>query len=149
MVQDRSTQIFSMIKWIRTSRLSIKNCLFDSAGASGAEQRAARASRSPAMLSSDNRAVEPEQWLQRHPEAGSSWPSWPKASQPSCFAESVRTLHAITMVLNAITLAQVQAGLNCGPANVSGEDMKVSGGDMAATQQRQHRGCDMRHRRLP
>jgi len=25
-------------------------------------------------------AVEPEQWLQRHPEAGSSWPSWPKAS---------------------------------------------------------------------
>jgi len=26
------------------------------------------------------RAVEPEQWLQRHPEAGSSWPSWPKAS---------------------------------------------------------------------
>jgi len=28
------------------------------------------------------RAVEPEQWLQRHPEAGSSWPSWPKASHP-------------------------------------------------------------------
>ena len=27
------------------------------------------------------RAVEPEQWLQRHPEAGSSWPSWPKALQ--------------------------------------------------------------------
>ena len=27
------------------------------------------------------RAVEPEQWLQRHPEAGSSWPSWSKASQ--------------------------------------------------------------------
>jgi hypothetical protein len=26
------------------------------------------------------RAVEPEQWLRRHPEAGSSWPSWPKAS---------------------------------------------------------------------
>jgi len=40
-----------------------------------------------ARLSSDHvfqetsaryRAVEPEQWLQRHPEAGSSWPSWPK-----------------------------------------------------------------------
>ena len=28
-----------------------------------------------------DRSVEPEQWLQRHPEAGSSWPSWPKASQ--------------------------------------------------------------------
>jgi len=28
------------------------------------------------------REVEPEQWLQRHPEAGSSWPSWPKASHP-------------------------------------------------------------------
>ena len=28
-----------------------------------------------------DRAVEPEQWLQRHPEAGSSWTSWPKASQ--------------------------------------------------------------------
>jgi len=27
-------------------------------------------------------AVEPEQWLQRHPEAGSSWPSWPEASYP-------------------------------------------------------------------
>ena len=24
--------------------------------------------------------VEPEQWLQRHPEAGSSWASWPEAS---------------------------------------------------------------------
>ena len=22
-----------------------------------------------------------KQWLQRHPEAGSSWPSWPRASQ--------------------------------------------------------------------
>ena len=31
--------------------------------------------------SSRYRAVEPEQWLQRHPEAGSSWPSWPKASR--------------------------------------------------------------------
>ena len=26
------------------------------------------------------RAVAPEQWLQRQPEAGSSWPSWLKAS---------------------------------------------------------------------
>ena len=26
------------------------------------------------------RAVEPEQWLQRNPEEGSSWPSWAKAS---------------------------------------------------------------------
>ena len=26
------------------------------------------------------KAVEPEQRLQRHPEAGSSWPGWPKAS---------------------------------------------------------------------
>ena len=25
--------------------------------------------------------LSPEQWLQRHPEAGLSWPSWPKASQ--------------------------------------------------------------------
>ena len=24
-----------------------------------------------------------EQWLQRHPETGSSWPSWPKASRPA------------------------------------------------------------------
>ena len=24
-----------------------------------------------------------EQWLQRHPEAGSSWPSWPRVSHPS------------------------------------------------------------------
>ena len=27
-----------------------------------------------------SRAVTPEQWLQRHPEAGSSWPSWSQAS---------------------------------------------------------------------
>ena len=32
--------------------------------------------------SARSRAVEPEQWLQRHPEAGSSWSSWPKASHP-------------------------------------------------------------------
>ena len=25
--------------------------------------------------------MEPEQWLQRHPKAGSSWPIWPKAAQ--------------------------------------------------------------------
>ena len=31
-------------------------------------------------LSARYRAVEPEQWLQRHPEASSSWPSWPKPS---------------------------------------------------------------------
>ena len=31
--------------------------------------------------STQYRAVEPEQWLQRHPEAGSSWPSWPETSQ--------------------------------------------------------------------
>ena len=24
-----------------------------------------------------------EQWLQRHPEAGSSWPSWPRVSHSS------------------------------------------------------------------
>ena len=44
----------------------------------------------PATLSSDDvfqetsaryRVVEPEQWLQRHHEVGSSWPSRPKASQ--------------------------------------------------------------------
>ena len=34
---------------------------------------------SPGFRSRD-RAVEPEQWLQRHPEAGWSWPSWPEAS---------------------------------------------------------------------
>ena len=28
--------------------------------------------------SAQHRAVEPEQWLQRHPEAGSFWPSWPR-----------------------------------------------------------------------
>ena len=26
--------------------------------------------------------IEPEQWLQPLPEAGSSWPSWPQASPP-------------------------------------------------------------------
>jgi len=29
-----------------------------------------------------------EQWLQRHPEAGPSWPSWPRVSQPPCSALS-------------------------------------------------------------
>ena len=27
-----------------------------------------------------DRVPDGEEWLQRHPEAGSSWPSWPKAS---------------------------------------------------------------------
>ena len=31
--------------------------------------------------SAQKRAAAPDQWLQRHPEAGSSWPSWYKASQ--------------------------------------------------------------------
>ena len=36
------------------------------------------------VISTRDRAVAPEQWLQRHPEAGSSCPSWPEAShQPS------------------------------------------------------------------
>ena len=30
-----------------------------------------------ARLSSDDA----EHWLQRHPDAGSSWPSWPEASE--------------------------------------------------------------------
>ena len=34
------------------------------------------------------KAVEPEQWLQRHPEAGSSWSSWSQASQRFAFASS-------------------------------------------------------------
>ena len=31
------------------------------------------------------RAVGPEQWLQLHPEAGSSWPSWPEAAHSPPF----------------------------------------------------------------
>ena len=31
-------------------------------------------------LSSDDVFQEPEQWLQRHPKAGLSWPSWLKVS---------------------------------------------------------------------
>ena len=54
------------------------------------EMQAVLALSSRSRLSSDDafqeksaqyKAVEPEQWLQRHPEAGSSWPSWPKASE--------------------------------------------------------------------
>jgi len=32
------------------------------------------------MMYSERRLPDIEQWLQRHPEAGTSWPSWPKAS---------------------------------------------------------------------
>ena len=32
-------------------------------------------------MRTSEKTCEPEQWLQRHPEAGSSWLSWPKASQ--------------------------------------------------------------------
>jgi len=35
MAQGRSTKIVSMIKWIRTSRLTIKNFLSDAAGVQG------------------------------------------------------------------------------------------------------------------
>ena len=39
------------------------------------------------------RAVETEQLPQRHPEAGSSWPSWPEASQfPACLFVIPRSL---------------------------------------------------------
>jgi len=44
------------------------------------------------------RAVEPEQWLQRHPEAGSSWPSWPKASQNEHGAGRTRVLVALPVL---------------------------------------------------
>ena len=40
-----------------------------------------------------------EQWLQRHPEAGWSWPSWAKASYPRSFDETLvgleRLLHSL------------------------------------------------------
>ena len=42
----------------------------------------------PYFLDSGNAGVPmmlaPEQWLQRHHESGSSWPSWPRASHNAC-----------------------------------------------------------------
>jgi len=35
------------------------------------------------------RAAEPGQWLQRHPEAGSSWPSWSQVSQGTPMEQAV------------------------------------------------------------
>ena len=40
----------------------------------------------PIATSARYRAVEPEQRLQRHPEAGSSWPSWPQTSHREAHA---------------------------------------------------------------
>jgi len=56
------------------------------------EQRVALAPRSNTRwsmptLTSD--AVEPEQWLQRHPKAGLSWPSWSQASNTTPRAAGV------------------------------------------------------------
>jgi len=46
-------------------------------------------------LSSDDVFQEqPGQWLQCHPEAGSSWPSWPQASH--CGREQQDAFHVIT-----------------------------------------------------
>ena len=42
MAQSRSTKIISMMKWIRISRLSIKNSLFDGKGGSGGDSDADR-----------------------------------------------------------------------------------------------------------
>ena len=47
----------------------------------GASRRA-RHGRWAGPLSAWCRAVEPEQWFQRHPEAGPSWPSWPRSACP-------------------------------------------------------------------
>jgi len=53
------------------------------------------------------RAVEPEQWLQRHPEAGSSWPSWPQASQQvsDVAAARGRQVSDISRVESELTMA--------------------------------------------
>ena len=95
---NASLHYFALLKkiWTRaklaallgnSQKLTFKSFRYVS-GSSGAGRNSAHA---PAALSSDDvfqetsaryRAVEPEQWLQRHPEAGSSWPSWPKASHP-------------------------------------------------------------------
>jgi len=61
----------------------------DRKGDTGTAFGTVKGPRAQGRLSSDDvfqetsaryRAVVPEQWLQRHPEAGSSWPSWSKAS---------------------------------------------------------------------
>ena len=48
------------------------------------------------------RAVEPEQWLQRHPEAGSSWPSWPTVSR-SCHAKVFKWVAKSQIFLQSIS----------------------------------------------
>ena len=93
--QGRSTKTIPMIEWTRTSRLSIKMSLSlcsrlarqrHAASRSGlAAPTAAWVCEALGQLGQDEparyRAVGPEQWLQRRLEAGSSWPSWPTASQ--------------------------------------------------------------------
>jgi len=52
-----------------------------------------------------------EQWLQRHPEAGSSWPSWPKASY--CFVKDAGPPQKVSVVEsklnNKLSRAQSQS----------------------------------------
>ena len=50
------------------------------------------------------RAVEPQQWLQRHPEASSSWPSWPQASK-----EGATTCDILAEVLDAVDILEESA----------------------------------------
>ena len=61
-----------------------------------------------------NRAVAPEQWLQRHPEAGSSCPSWPKASQAG-LAEAPRSPGVCPEALGPEALQGYLAHKKCFP----------------------------------
>ena len=55
-------------------------------GADALAAESASAVRAPSTPHSCEAVGQLEQWLQRHPEAGSSWPSWPKASQKLGFS---------------------------------------------------------------
>ena len=47
-----------------------------------------------------NSTARPEQWLQRHPEAGSSWPSWPEASQAASWFHLASHTHSLTHIFS-------------------------------------------------
>jgi hypothetical protein len=59
-------------------------------------------------------AVEPEQWLQRHPQAGASWPSWPQGSQ-TAVERTWNTYRVASLMSNRTTLGPYSRHICLGP----------------------------------
>ena len=74
--------------------------------------------------------MEPEQWLQRHPEAGSSWPCWPHTPPLARQAHQrvgVRFLWDNTVISSTLVgVSSTRMGVSITPVGVSNTLVSVS-----------------------